>query len=229
MTKDIRLMIPVTVAGRERIEDVTAMDLIGAVEDILDAAARDPEALRSKTITDDRPITTNAWVLRHKSKPGLVYSGTGDWLEATPEDLDPDLIKSAAEAAHVALPVDALWTPVERVRAEVVPVEMWSDDHRVLGVADAAPWLEQAEAADIIDLEACGWRSDYPADAVAHWLDAQGEPSAKALFAYLSKDPSSLTNDAVGFEAAVDENAARAWLARHRPEVKLDDLEAVSP
>ena len=82
---------------------------------------------------------------------------------------------------------------------------------------DATAWFEQASDQEIIELADCGWRGDYPADAVAEFM-ADHNNQIQRLFDYLSHDPRT-GKDPIGFECSVNEGDARAWLKEHRPQI----------
>lgn len=97
-----------------------------------------------------------------------------------------------------------------------IPAECHSDDHRVEIDFDAVDWFRQASAEEIADLADCEWGGDMPADEVARFFS--GNVTGR-LFKYLDFDPvMSFSDDKVGFECHVDDEAAIAWLKANRPE-----------
>ena len=109
----------------------------------------------------------------------------------------------------------------------MIKAKAWSDDHNVEVEFDATAWFEGAGNKEILDLAACDWRGDYPADAVAMFM-ADQVPGLAALFKYLeiiAKDP--LKKDLGGFECAVDAEQARQWIKEHRPNILAMAVDAV--
>ena len=97
-----------------------------------------------------------------------------------------------------------------------IPAEAHSDDRAIEAAFDALPWFSQASDQAILDLAACEWRGDYPADDVAIWTaedDSENE-GLTALFAYL---PVVRKVRDVGFECSVESGPALAWLKANRP------------
>ena len=101
-----------------------------------------------------------------------------------------------------------------------------SDDHRYSVEFDATPYFEQASGKEIQKLAACGFRGDYPSDAVAQFiadaeLDAQSlawqkhkhkieDSPLNQMFAYIDLIPAG--DDQRGFECSVNEDDVWAWL-----------------
>ena len=80
---------------------------------------------------------------------------------------------------------------------------------------DCTPWFEQATDEDLVELAACQWRSDYPADQVAEYFQYNNNyPEVVALFAYKN----------TGFECSVNEKEAVAWLRVHRSHLVHQNL-----
>lgn len=103
--------------------------------------------------------------------------------------------------------------------APAIAAEVHTDD-RIYEVSfDAAPYFAQASDEDLRELHKCGWGCDYPADNVAHFMDAVS-PEVGAMFAYnaRSRQP--------GFECNVEGDEAMTWLKQHRP-VLFEELSAV--
>lgn len=95
----------------------------------------------------------------------------------------------------------------------VVPAEVHTDDYQVEVDFNAVPWLNQASEQEIIDLAECGWRGDYPADAVAQH-SVKWYPQIDDVFSHKSGN-----EDLSGFEVVVDEGLAMAWLKENRNSV----------
>ncbi len=103
----------------------------------------------------------------------------------------------------------------EEIQATEIKAECHSDDHAIEHDFNAAAWFEQASAEQIVALANCGWRGDYPADAVAHFM-ADHDDQIAAMFSYI--EIANGIGDS-GFECSVAEESAMSWLAEHRPEV----------
>jgi hypothetical protein len=96
-----------------------------------------------------------------------------------------------------------------------ISAECHSDDHAIQVEFDAAPWFAQASIEQIKALEACGWRGDYPADAVAQFFaDTTTQPVFTYLHARNNADPGTC-----GFECSVNKHHARRWLDSYRPNI----------
>ena len=80
---------------------------------------------------------------------------------------------------------------------------------------DCTPWFEQATDEDLVELAACQWRGDYPADRVAECFQYNNNyPEVVELFAYKK----------TGFECNVNEKEAVAWLRVHRSHLVHQNL-----
>lgn len=102
------------------------------------------------------------------------------------------------------------WEDLE-VESERVDAEVHTDDGSAEAEFDAAPWLRQATGEEIRALAECGWRGDYPADAVAEWTQ-DIDADVRAVFRRVRRR-------SLGFECSVDEEQARHWLEQNRPDV----------
>jgi hypothetical protein len=96
----------------------------------------------------------------------------------------------------------------------VVRAECHSDDYAWQVPFDAAPWFAQATDGEILDLAACGWGGDYPADAVARFFEPLNAEIA-GLFEYLWRQGGRQVGP--GFECRVEAAYAVRWVRRHRP------------
>ncbi len=90
-----------------------------------------------------------------------------------------------------------------------VTAEVHDDEHVYeIPSFDCTPWFEQADDQDILDLAACGWGGDYPADHVALFFEYDEDyPEIMEMFRYKR----------AGFECYVDSTSALTWLGVHRP------------
>ena len=95
----------------------------------------------------------------------------------------------------------------------MIKAECWSDDRCVEVKFDATPWFEKASEKEILDLAQCGWRGDYPADAVAHFMADLNDGVAE-MFKYLELRA---RIEVIGFECSVNEAEAMVWLKANRP------------
>ena len=97
------------------------------------------------------------------------------------------------------------------------PQGYFESDDRVFEVSfNAISWFQQADAEEVLDLAGHGWGGDYPADAVAEFMEDRVHDIAD-MFRYLERIHD--TPHACGFECHVDEDSAMEWLKIHRPDV----------
>ena len=90
-----------------------------------------------------------------------------------------------------------------------IKAECHSDD-RVFEVRfDALPFFLRASDQEIEDLARCGWGGDYPADAVAYFVEDQN-PDISAMLGYCQR------RRGLGFEVYVDPARAVTWLRQNR-------------
>ena len=101
----------------------------------------------------------------------------------------------------------------------MIKAQCWSDDRCVEVDFDATEWFKQATTKEIIDLANCGWRGDYPSDAVAHYM-AEHNKEVAEMFKYIEiRNKSQIPDMMGGFECAVNEDDAMNWLTINRPHV----------
>lgn len=98
-----------------------------------------------------------------------------------------------------------------------IDAEVHTDDYAYTYEFDAAPWFEMAHGQEILDLAKCDWGGDVPADQVAIFTQ-KFDARLEALFSYLTARNKG-TGETVGFECHVSEDDAKAWLAKHRPDL----------
>jgi hypothetical protein len=101
----------------------------------------------------------------------------------------------------------------------VIRAECHSDDYNVNVEFDAERWFRSATRKDVLALAQCGWRGDYPADAVAE-SETERNGDVAFMFKYVNaiqNDPTK--KDCCGFECSVDPDDAKKWLRKNRPEV----------
>ena len=98
----------------------------------------------------------------------------------------------------------------------MITAECHSDDHVREATFDATPWFEQASDGELVSLAECGWRGDYPADAVAQFMAEQSEP-VRQVFEYIE-----LVGDQ-GFECSVNTGDGETWLREHRPHLSKEE------
>lgn len=104
----------------------------------------------------------------------------------------------------------------------MIKAECHSDDRCIEVNFDATPWFEQASEKEILDLANCGWRGDYPSDAVAHFMADLNDEVAE-MFSYLGMRAKIET---IGFECSVNSEDALIWLRANRPAYWTQILQA---
>lgn len=103
-----------------------------------------------------------------------------------------------------------------RTTAPCIKAEVHSDD-RVFEIPfDAVAWFKQAKPQKIVDLAGCDWGGDYPADAVAEFMEDH-VPEIAQMFRYLERIHD--TPHSCGFECHVNKVLAVVWLEANRPAV----------
>jgi len=115
------------------------------------------------------------------------------------------------EALSEVLIKIAEFSPVSLMKTDEIKAECHTDDHVVSANFNACPWFERATDKDIVDLIDCGFRYDYPADAVAMGM-APFDNNVKEMFNYLEKV-------GCGFECSVDADQAIKWIMQNRPQL----------
>lgn len=118
---------------------------------------------------------------------------------------------------EVAIPLTALFPPA--LPGEVIRAEFWTDDRVIECTFDARPFFMQASAEAVAGIIGCGYRGDYPTDAIAdyvsdHHLDAEVENG----FSYIGMMQKTGRKNAPGFECSVDQVSMLTWLDMHRQE-----------
>jgi hypothetical protein len=103
----------------------------------------------------------------------------------------------------------------------MIRAEVHTDDYGAEARFDATAFFEQADDDALDALVLCGYRGDYPADAVAEFAAADN-PEVAEVFAYLENARwmrRAAGFDGIGFECSVDPEDAEAWIKAHRPAV----------
>lgn len=101
----------------------------------------------------------------------------------------------------------------------MIKAQCWSDDRCVEVDFDATRWFKQATIKSIISLANCGWRGDYPADAVAEYMADHNKDIAE-MYKYIEiRNKSQIPDMMGGFECVVDEDDAMNWLTINKPKV----------
>ncbi|WP_087864072.1 hypothetical protein [Comamonas thiooxydans] len=121
---------------------------------------------------------------------------------------------------------DLKQTIKERVRQHdgqammpAVMTKLTSDDGVAKAEFNAALWFYQASVEDLVELQQCGWNCDYPADAIAHFFEVKLNEVGN-VFGHINRvNQDSFDDRMTGFQVVVDAQAAKAWLAVHRPAV----------
>ena len=95
-----------------------------------------------------------------------------------------------------------------------------TDDFAIILEFDATSFFEQASDEDLIALAECDWGHDYPADEVAHFMEASGDEQFGKFFTYINiKNEFRGDSDMTGFEVKVNRGEAIDWLTTFRPTV----------
>ncbi len=105
----------------------------------------------------------------------------------------------------------------------MIKANCWSDDRCIEVDFDATKWFKKAKDKEILALANCGWRGDYPADAVAHYMADHLDDIAE-MFTYLGMRAKIET---IGFECAVDSESALGWLEQNRKKLFRKILDTV--
>ena len=103
----------------------------------------------------------------------------------------------------------------------MIRAEVHTDDYGAEAEFDATAFFEQADDDSLDALVRCGYRGDYPADAVAEFF-ASTNKGVATVFEYLHAARQArriIGSDAIGFECSVDPEDAEAWLVANRPSV----------
>lgn len=104
----------------------------------------------------------------------------------------------------------ALGHPAAAELGKVVRAEVHSDDHAMKANFDAARYFRHAELGTLVELAACGWGGDYPADTIAQYFaDTTGD--VQDVLSYVTNKTQ------MGFECHVSEDDAARWVAAFRP------------
>ncbi len=97
----------------------------------------------------------------------------------------------------------------------LIEAEAHSDDHYYEIKFNAVLWFIHATDDEILALARCGWRGDYPSDAVAQWTTdhAGGHDGLQDLFKHIEVASKTGT---MGFECSVSSDQAMPWLLTNR-------------
>jgi hypothetical protein len=143
----------------------------------------------------------------------VAYSATeGAWY----------LTKAGAAQAYShledAIPGSELFLPT--LTGEPILAEFWTDDRVVEASFDARPFFMQASSHDVSGIIACGYRGDYPTDAVAQYIaDKRLNATVEQGFAYIGTMQATGRKNAPGFECSVNQEQMLTWLDLNRQEV----------
>lgn len=117
---------------------------------------------------------------------------------------------------QVAVPLTELFPPV---MGETIRTEFWTDDRVVECEFDARPFFMQATAHEIGGIIGCGYRGDYPTDAIAQYVsDKHLDATLESGFDYIGLMQKAGREDAPGFECSVDQESMLNWLDKYRHE-----------
>lgn len=196
-----------------------------ALEEMLDRAARDPQALMAalEVVPDeDQP----RWVLASATRPGEILR-QGRWIAVAAADIErTDLFSASQARVHEPLGEAETWRLARVLDIPPLHAVMRSTDDRLSRRVDITPWLLQADNADIRALETEGWENGSTSDEIAVVMKDMGDPGASEILDYIAWTVGNLPD--VFCTVHVDEENARAWLGAHRPGVleEANDLEA---
>jgi hypothetical protein len=209
----------------EDASDVTPDMILAALLARVAELEADPENLREKLGAPMSALEIEDWVLRRKAEPGVIRQSDGGWITVSEGTIRPDDMLPSAQASNMPAGRNAFWCrAVEAFGVEVL-ADLHSDDRVIETQVDIRPWLAQASAGDIAELESEGWGYGEAHDGVAQFMEGIGNPDACRLFNYLGLRPRmSMTGDDVGFGLSVDEFEVTRWLKAHRPEALSEIL-----
>ena len=105
--------------------------------------------------------------------------------------------------------------PVASDPGQRVPATAHTDDGAVVVPFDATPFFGSVNDDLILDLIDDGFAGGYGADAVAQELAEERNDLGRMLW-YL-ENTNQRSQEAVGYEVAVDAEAAKNWLRAHKP------------
>lgn len=91
-----------------------------------------------------------------------------------------------------------------------------TDDYAIEVDFDAEPYFHEVDDWELLQLARVEWGGDYPADAVALYLEPTHAGIAE-MFTYLRSDIVRQQRNAPGFECHIDPEDAMAWLEEYRP------------
>lgn len=116
---------------------------------------------------------------------------------------------------EVAIALTEVFPPA--LPGEVVHAEFWTDDRVVECEFDARPFFMQASSDDIAGIIGCGYRGDYPTDAVAQYVaDKHFDAAVENGFSYIGTMQKTGRKNAPGFECSVDQESMLIWLDLYR-------------
>lgn len=192
-------------------------DLYGMLEDALQSASENPEALLEK-LTQVPPSEAN-WVIRSEKHPNLIFSHGKGWFVCKSEDVLARDLHAPDAGKAVQLEPRSIWCRRDLISGQAVLADLHSDDRIIDLQVDIRPFLEIATADEIENLISEEWSYAESADQIAYALEAAGDPGAGKLFWYLGMNPHGNGNDQIGFGLSADGAGALAWLETYRPEI----------
>jgi hypothetical protein len=111
---------------------------------------------------------------------------------------------------------------VTSMKIKSIQAEVHSDDFCMQTQFDSLPWFEQASDEEILELIACNWRGDYPADNVAHFISSENT-RVRNVLTYV--ETAYEVTGKIGFEVSVNDDDALVWLKQHRPHLAKEAQE----
>lgn len=192
---------------------------------ILKAAGVDPAAAR--------------WVRTAEHYAGRLLFENGELVDVAGYDV-PFKTYSTTEATAFGEDVGIIWCRADLADGSPVLAELRSDDGGFVRNVDIRPWLQAADPAEIVWLLENDFPGSTERDAIAHFLEGIGDPSAKGLFDYQGLVPRLADGDPNGFEIEIGIRPAEleegdrpetveTWLRKHRPEVDLSGIDGPTP
>ena len=143
----------------------------------------------------------------------VAYSARdGNWY------LTQEGAAQAYRQLEVAVSLTDLFPPT--LPGEVIRAEFWTDDRVIECKFDARPFFMQASVHAVSAIISCGYRGDYPTDAVAEYIaDNHFDAEVENGFGYIATMQKTGRKNAPGFECSVDQESMLNWLDMNRQEV----------
>lgn len=186
-----------------------------ALEEMLDRAARDPQALLAalEVVADEHQPR---WVAASTTKAGEILR-QGRWVGVPASSVErSDLLSSAQAYEHEHL-CGAIWRDARMLDTAPLTAVLESTDGNYKAAIDITSWLAQADAGEIRALQDQDWNNADMMNAIAVTLKDLGDPRASEVLNYVAWTVGRYPD--IFFTMSVDPDEARAWLDTHRPGV----------